>query len=199
MKNWLIWKDPDAGKDWRQEQNGMTEDEMVGWHHQWVWVGSGSWWWTGRPGLLQSMGSQSWMRLSHWTELNWGLYFIVCLCLKLFMDVWLQLCVKRLKVRTLILRKRKKLNKLKSRLFKRWVTELRSQRQALSQTGETRWFRESQLRAANLEQKSGKPVVGRRREIAGRLMYVSWGVRSSVGESSVGTPTVSSVLPLGGP
>ena len=32
-KNWLIWKDPDAGKDWTQEEKGMTEDEMVGWHH----------------------------------------------------------------------------------------------------------------------------------------------------------------------
>ena len=32
-KNWLIRKDPDAGKDWRQEEEGMTEDEMVGWHH----------------------------------------------------------------------------------------------------------------------------------------------------------------------
>ena len=32
-KNQLIWKDPDAGKDWKQEQKGMTEDEMVGWHH----------------------------------------------------------------------------------------------------------------------------------------------------------------------
>ena len=33
-KNWLIWKDPDAGKDWRQEEKGTTEDEMVRWHHQ---------------------------------------------------------------------------------------------------------------------------------------------------------------------
>ena len=33
VKNWLIWKDPDAGKDWRQEEKGKTEDEMVGWHH----------------------------------------------------------------------------------------------------------------------------------------------------------------------
>ena len=33
-KNWLIGKDPDAGKDWRQEEKGKTEDEMVGWHHQ---------------------------------------------------------------------------------------------------------------------------------------------------------------------
>ena len=32
VKSWLIWKDPDAGKDWGQEK-GMTEDEMVGWHH----------------------------------------------------------------------------------------------------------------------------------------------------------------------
>ena len=33
--SWLIWKDPDAGKDWRQEETGMTEDEMAGWYH-WV-------------------------------------------------------------------------------------------------------------------------------------------------------------------
>ena len=33
-KNWLFGKDPDAGKDWRQEEKGMTEDKMVGWHHQ---------------------------------------------------------------------------------------------------------------------------------------------------------------------
>ena len=34
VKNWLIGKDPDAGKGWKQEKKGMTEDEMVGWHHQ---------------------------------------------------------------------------------------------------------------------------------------------------------------------
>ena len=33
-KNWLIWKDPDAGKDWRWEEKGTTEDEIVGWHHR---------------------------------------------------------------------------------------------------------------------------------------------------------------------
>ena len=33
-KNWLIWKDRDAGKDWRQEEKGTTEDETVGWHHR---------------------------------------------------------------------------------------------------------------------------------------------------------------------
>ena len=34
MKNWLIGKDPDAGKDWRQGEKGTAEDEMVGWHHR---------------------------------------------------------------------------------------------------------------------------------------------------------------------
>ena len=34
VKNWLIWKDPDAGKDWRREEKGTTEDEIVGWHHR---------------------------------------------------------------------------------------------------------------------------------------------------------------------
>ena len=33
-KNWFIWKDPDAGKDWRQEEKGTTEDEMAGWYHR---------------------------------------------------------------------------------------------------------------------------------------------------------------------
>ena len=33
-KSSLIWKDPDAGKDWRQEEKGMTEDKMIVWHHQ---------------------------------------------------------------------------------------------------------------------------------------------------------------------
>ena len=55
-KNWLIGKDPDAGKDWRREEKGMTEDEMVGW--TWVWASSGRWWRTGKPGMLQSMGSK---------------------------------------------------------------------------------------------------------------------------------------------
>ena len=70
-KNWFIGKDPDAEKDWRQEEE-MTEEEMVGWHHRldgYVWVNSGTWWWTGKPGVLQPMGSQ---RVGHdWvTELN---------------------------------------------------------------------------------------------------------------------------------
>ena len=53
VKNRLIGKDPDAGKDWRQEEKGMTEDEML-----WVWASYRSWLWTGRPSVLQSMGSQ---------------------------------------------------------------------------------------------------------------------------------------------
>ena len=72
VKNWLTGKHPDAGKDWRQEEKGMTEDEMVGWHQPtrwpWVWVNSGSWWW---------MCYDSWGRKEldtterlNWTELN---------------------------------------------------------------------------------------------------------------------------------
>ena len=70
-KSQLIWKDPDSGKDWGQEEKGTTEDEMIGWHQRtWIWVGSGSWWWTGRPGMVWSMWSQ---RVGHhWAaELNW--------------------------------------------------------------------------------------------------------------------------------
>ena len=55
-KNWLIGKDPG-----RREEKGMAEDEMVGWRHwAWTWVriSFGSWWWTGKSGMLQSMGSQ---------------------------------------------------------------------------------------------------------------------------------------------
>ena len=72
-KNWLFGKDPDAGKDWRWEEKRMTEDEINSVHlTRWtqVWASSGSWWWIGKPGMLQSMGSQ---RVGHdWvTELNW--------------------------------------------------------------------------------------------------------------------------------
>ena len=42
----------------------------------WFWASSRSWWWTGRPGVLQFMGSQSQTRLSDWTELNWGCLFL---------------------------------------------------------------------------------------------------------------------------
>ena len=59
-KSWLVGKGPDAEKDWRQEEKGTTEDdEMVAaTQRTWVWVNSESWWWTGRPDVLQSMRSQ---------------------------------------------------------------------------------------------------------------------------------------------
>ena len=50
-KNWLIGKDPDAGKDWRQEETGMTEDEMPGWHH---WLDGHEFGWT--PGVGDGQG-----------------------------------------------------------------------------------------------------------------------------------------------
>ena len=52
----------DAGKDWRQEEKGTTEDEIVG--------RSRSWWWTGKPGVLHSVGLQR-VRLDWGIELNW--------------------------------------------------------------------------------------------------------------------------------
>ena len=72
-KSWLIWKDPDAGKDWGQEEKGTTEDVWMASLTQWtcVWINSGSWWWTGRPGVLRSMGSQR-VGLDWATELNHG-------------------------------------------------------------------------------------------------------------------------------
>ena len=72
-KNWQLGKDPDAGKDWKQEKKEMTDDEMVGWHHRlngWVWASSGSWWWTGKPGVQQSMGLPR-VRHDSVTDLNW--------------------------------------------------------------------------------------------------------------------------------
>ena len=72
VKSWLI------GKDWCWEGLGAGEGDNKGWDDwmasltqwTWVWVNSGSWWWTGRPGVLQFMRSQ---RVGHdWvTELNW--------------------------------------------------------------------------------------------------------------------------------
>ena len=78
-KSWLIWIDPDAGKDWGQKK-GMTEDEMVGWHHPLDGRGFG---WT--PGIGDGQGGLaccgSWGHKEsdttdqlNWTELNWALW-----------------------------------------------------------------------------------------------------------------------------
>ena len=75
-KNWLICKDPDAGKYWEEDNRGWDGwmvslmASLTQW--TWVWLNSRSWWWTGRPGVLQSMGLQrvghDWLKL---TELAW--------------------------------------------------------------------------------------------------------------------------------
>ena len=70
-KIWVNGKNPVAGKEWRQE-----EKETTGWDGwmasltwwTWVWANSRSWWWTGKPGVLQSMGSK---RVRHAERLNW--------------------------------------------------------------------------------------------------------------------------------
>ena len=77
VKNSLIRKDPDAGKDWGQEEKGTTEDEMAGWHHQ---LNGCEFEWT--PGVGDGQGGlaccSSWGRKEsdktewlNWTELNW--------------------------------------------------------------------------------------------------------------------------------
>ena len=65
-KSRFIGKDPDVGKDWRQEAKGTTEDEMVGWHHQ-LSANSGRRWRTGRPGVLHAAhgAAKSWTWLSN--------------------------------------------------------------------------------------------------------------------------------------
>ena len=76
VKNWLIGKDPDVGKDWRREEKGMTEDEMAGWHH---WLNGRESEWT--PGVGDGQGGlvcwDSWGHKEsdttewlNWTELN---------------------------------------------------------------------------------------------------------------------------------
>ena len=71
-KDWLTGKNSDVGKDWRQEEKGITEDEMVEWHHQLdghefeqaLGVGDGQ----GSLASFQSMGSQSQTPLSDWID-----------------------------------------------------------------------------------------------------------------------------------
>ena len=79
VKSWLIGKDSDAGRDWGQEEKGMTEDEMAGWHH---WLDGCEFEWT--PGVVMDREAwraavhgiaKSWTRLSHWTNY---LFFYLC-------------------------------------------------------------------------------------------------------------------------
>ena len=83
VKHWLIGKGPDVGKDWRWEEKGTTEgwDYWMASRTRWtrVWVSSGSWWWAGRPGMLQSMGSQR-VRLDWAIELNWAGFYLLPHC-----------------------------------------------------------------------------------------------------------------------
>ena len=80
VKSWLIGKDSDAGSDWGQEEEGTTEDEMAGWHHQlngreFEWtpgVGDGQEAW--HAAIHGVTKSQTW--LSDWTELRKDLSFI---------------------------------------------------------------------------------------------------------------------------
>ena len=73
-KSWVIWKDPDAGKDWGQEEKGMIEDEMVGWHHRLKDMGLGGLWelvmdreaWNS---VVHGI-TKSWTWLSDWTDVN---------------------------------------------------------------------------------------------------------------------------------
>ena len=74
-KNWILGKDPDAVKDWRQDEKRMTEDEMVGWHHRLNGIGLGGLWVLVMDRVLWFMGSQSQSWLSNCTELNWSLFF----------------------------------------------------------------------------------------------------------------------------
>ena len=61
------WRDDRGWDGWMASPTRWT----------WVRVSSRNWWWTGKPGVLQSMGLQSWARLSNWTELNWTIFHVV--------------------------------------------------------------------------------------------------------------------------
>ena len=82
VKKWLIGKDPNAGEDWRQEEKGTAEDEIVGWITDLMnmsWASSWSWWWIGKPGVLQYMCCSPWgckesEILSNWTEYMFSCY-----------------------------------------------------------------------------------------------------------------------------
>ena len=76
MQHLTHWKRPWCCERLKAEGEG-DDRGWDGWmasltQWTWVWASSGSWWWTGKPDVLQFMGSQSQTQLSDWTELNWG-------------------------------------------------------------------------------------------------------------------------------
>ena len=89
VKSWLIGKDSDAGRDWGQEEKGMTEDEMAGWHH---WLNGREFGWT--PGVGDGQGGlvccNSWGHKEldtterlNWTKLNWScIWEVELLCIQ---------------------------------------------------------------------------------------------------------------------
>ena len=96
VKNWLIGKDSDAGKDWWQEEKGMTEDEMVGWHH---WLNGHEF--EQAPGVGEGQGNlaycshgvmKSKTRLSDWSELK----RILCSDLENELQIYIHMKVKML-------------------------------------------------------------------------------------------------------
>ena len=66
-KNWLTGKTLMLGKIEGRRRRGQQRMRSLSWW-TWVWASSESWWWTGKPGMLQSMGSQSQAQLSNWAE-----------------------------------------------------------------------------------------------------------------------------------
>ena len=91
VKNWLTGKDPDAGERLKAGREGNDRRwncwmaSPIQW--TWVWVGSGSWWWTERPSLLHTMGLQSRIQLSDWTELR-DLWLVCSLLSYYYLSSW---------------------------------------------------------------------------------------------------------------
>ena len=95
-KSQIIGNDPDAGKDWGQDEEGATEDEMVGWHHR-----------HRRHDFEQTLGdsegqgsleccslwvSKCWKRVSDWTTNNFFMYYLIKHMLSLVIDVFTEYC-----------------------------------------------------------------------------------------------------------